>query len=323
LRAAPPCDEAVWPPRASLSTVSQRTRYTPPGGATRILDIQTIALHTPDHKVHQMIVHVVDVTEHVQMEARLIENERFAASGRLAASVAHEINTPLQSLQTFVKLARNAATDTDRDTFLDYARDEIQRVGRIVRQLLELYRPDTPAPGPVDMIVLIERIILFIGKRIRDQKITVERQFADALPRAWGHSDELTQVLLNLIVNALDAMPYGGPLCIAARMADDRPHPLEISITDGGCGIAPELQERIFEPFVTTKEHGTGLGLAISAQIIRQHGGDISVESQAGAGSTFTIRLPTSRPEGADPEDQQHAHAPHDGGAATTDKDKG
>ncbi|NJN67902.1 MAG: hypothetical protein HC884_14930 [Chloroflexaceae bacterium] len=108
----------------------------------------------------------------------------------------------------------------------------------------------------------------------------------------------MTQVLLNLVVNALDAMPYGGHLHLAARMTDDRQCPLEVAIGDSGCGIRPELRERIFEPFVTTKEHGTGLGLAISAQIVRQHGGDITVESQAGVGSTFMVRLPVSKPGG-------------------------
>lgn len=266
----------------------RRVRYTHLGGTTRILDIQTMVLHGDDQNVEQSIVHVIDVTQNVQLEARVIENERFAASGRLAATVAHEINTPLQSLQTFLKLALSTTSDDDRNTFLNYAREEIQRLVRIVRQLLELYRPSASVRGQVDVIALCERILILLGKQLRDKKISVERDFMPAMPPIWGRSDELMQVLLNLIVNAIDAMPKGGKLHLQVS-ADTH---ISIAIRDNGCGIQPDIQETIFEPFVTTKERGTGLGLAISTEIVKQHHGTILLESLPMVGSTFTLIFP-------------------------------
>lgn len=291
----------------------QRTRYRRPDGATRILDIRTTALRKKDQSIEQIILHVADVTEMIQLQARVIENERFAASGRLAASVAHEINTPLQALQTFLVVAK-MTTDAERDTFLEHAQNELQRVGRIVRQLLDLYRPGATSPGLVDVRVLLERILLLIGKRIRDQKVVVENTLITDFPCLYGRADEMMQVLLNLIVNALDAMPTGGTLHIGSQivayhrvpqdeqamdlsckeMKEQSGYALEVEISDTGCGINEELQTQIFDPFVTTKEEGTGLGLAISTQIVEQHGGFITVESQPGQGSTFRLVLPIS-----------------------------
>ncbi len=280
-------------------THGQHIRYRSPDDSIRILNTQTIALYAPPayRKLRQIIVHVVDVTENVQMQARMIENERFAASGRLAASVAHEINTPLQALYNSLDLLR-IAPDKDRQTFLTYALNEMKRIRRIVRQLLDLYRPATTTLAQVDIPMLIERILLLIGKRIRDQDVSVETAIDPQIPLIAGREDELMQVLLNLIVNALDAMPEGGTLRVeCGKVAPDRLPPtaesaITIAISDSGYGIKHDMLERIFEPFVTTRDEGTGLGLAISHQIVQQHEGTMHVTSTVGQGSTFTVTLP-------------------------------
>lgn len=273
----------------------QHTRYLNLDGATRVLEVQTIALQGDSQVTKQFIVHVIDVTDTIQLQARMVENERFIASGRLAASVAHEINTPLQSLQTALGLAQKMTSETDRAMFLCHAQEEIQRVARIVRQLLDLYRPGAATPGPVDINALIERLLLMVGKQLRDQRITVERDLAHDLLPVQGRADELMQVFLNLLMNAIDAMPDGGVLRVQTSVTRDgwpAPGAVVVSIADSGCGINPTLYKRIFEPFVTTKEGGTGLGLAISSQLVQKHGGKITLDSRLDAGSTFTVILP-------------------------------
>jgi signal transduction histidine kinase len=237
-------------------------------------------------------MHVTDVTETVRLQEQVTRAEHFAASGRLAASVAHEINTPLQTIQTNLKLMQITAGEEHR-VFLGDALEEIRRVGRIVRQLLDFYRPAATSVGPIDVAALLERILLLLGKRIRDQRVTVVWETTGELPLVHGRADELTQVMLNLVVNALDVMPHGGKLTIGVAHAASSGQ-IQITIGDTGTGIPPDLLEQIFDPFVTTKENGTGLGLSISKQITEQHGGIIRVESTAGVGSLFTIELPLS-----------------------------
>jgi signal transduction histidine kinase len=266
------------------------------------------------------------------LQQQLLENDRFVANGKLAASVAHEINTPLQSLKLFVDLAR-VASEEKRQGYLKQLKDEIQRIGQIANNLLDLYRPGANTTCPLQINTLIERLLLMVGKRIMDQEVQIERNLAQDLPDVWGRSDEFMQVLLNLMVNALDAMPEGGRLEIATTAVTRNALPaisssitengksimsapsssseaeetngehapadmfVVITIRDTGSGIAPELQERIFEPFMTTREEGTGLGLAISKQIVTQHHGHIIVQSQPGQGSTFMVLLPARTSE--------------------------
>lgn len=327
---------SILPP---ITNHPERTRCNRPDGTTCILDMKTIALRTSDQAIEQVIVHVVDVTENVKLQARVIENERFAANGRLAASVAHEINTPLQTIQTTLKLVSVSIEKEDLSQLLVDALEETYRVGRIVRQLLDLYRPSATVPGPVDVTTLLDRILLLISKRIRDQGVDVACDIQPDLPKLQGRADEIMQVFLNLMMNALNAMPSGGVLHIYARAGkptysdhnnhtygkdakEQTPktkkgrsrrsqkatpntfspfaplppltHALEIAIVDTGNGIAADLLERIFEPFVTTREDGTGLGLSITAQIVKQYGGYIVVESLPDQGSTFTIVFPIS-----------------------------
>ncbi len=285
----------------------QRERYTTPDGHAYILDVQTLPLLNADQSVDQVILHVVDVTERVHLETLQIENERFAASGKLAATVAHEVNTPLQAIQTFLYLADQDDAQ-QRQRYLELAGEEIERISRIVHQLLDLYRPPQKTLRSLDINALIERVLLLTGSTLTRHGIDVENDLAPDLPLFWGDPDHLTQVLLNLILNAVAAMPDGGQLRFRTRSSIDPlaptsflplPEPCHteskfvvIYISDTGCGIAPNVLSHIFEPFFTTRPDGSGLGLTISRRIIAQHGGTINVESVPGVGTTFVIVFP-------------------------------
>jgi signal transduction histidine kinase len=219
---------------------------------------------------------------------RILEQERFAVAGRLAVSIAHEINTPLQTIQTDLELLRSLPPE-EQACLLDDAIDEIQRIGRIVHQLLDLYRP--AVAGPVDLSSLIDRVVFMLSKRMEDQHILVRRTVSIALP-AYGRADELMQIVINLVVNALDAMPAGGVLSFCVTTGGDGCAQLILDISDSGSGVPADLRARIFEPFVTTKATGMGLGLAISRQIAEQNNGELTLADSSEHGSTFRVRLP-------------------------------
>ncbi len=279
-------------PHQGRTAMRHHTLHAPDRGQNMMLDFWTLPVpgeHTP---VDQIIVHVIDVTEKLQLEAQVIAQERFAANGWLAATVAHEVNSPLQAIENCLHLAGRARAQR-RDTYLNLAREEIQRVGSILRQLLDLYRPESCTSAPVHINMLIERELLLLGSTLARQGIRVEHDLAADLPPLWGRADELAQVLLNLMANAIQAMPRGGRLQLRTFVQEpangtDQPH-LVVEITDTGVGIPPEVQERIFEPFFTTRSDGSGLGLSISTKIVTAHGGTLSCRSNPGVGSTFIL----------------------------------
>ncbi len=279
-------------PHQGRTSMRRRILHAPGHSRNMMLDFWTLPVpgeHTP---VDQIIVHVIDVTEKLQLEAQVIAQERFAANGWLAATVAHEVNSPLQAIENCLHLAGRACAER-RTAYLNLAREEIQRVGSILRQLLDLYRPDSSTSAPIDINMLIGRELLLLGSTLARQGIRVEHDLAANLPPLWGRADELAQVLLNLIANAIQAMPRGGHLQLRTFLQDrsngsEQPH-LVIEITDTGVGIPPEVQERIFEPFFTTRSDGSGLGLSISTKIVNAHGGTLSCRSTPGVGSTFIL----------------------------------
>jgi PAS domain S-box-containing protein len=270
---------------------TRRVRYSDQGGRPFVLDITTLPLphYTSDP---QLIVRFTDCTERLQLETIAIQSERFIASGTLAAMVAHEVNTPLQAINNFLFLLEHASPD-ERARFLALARDELGRVGRILQQLLDLYRPLSAQQGPIDLNALAERVLLLTRGTCERQGIHVATRLDPQVPPVWGRADHLMQLALNLVMNAIEAMPSGGQLTVSTTdrigTAGDS---VEMRVSDTGHGIPPELRERVFEPFVTTKASGTGLGLPICRSIAQQHAGNVFLEPNAGAGVSFVVHLP-------------------------------
>jgi PAS domain S-box-containing protein len=269
----------------------RREQYTQPDGRLRVLDLRALPLNTNSGQVDQVIVHVADSTERLSLEALALQSERLAATGKLAATIAHELNTPLQSITNCLYFAENAA-EPQRNKYLTLAREELARVAVILRQMLDLHRPGTSQPALFDLNALVERVLLLTGSTLAEQDIDVVCELDRSLPELHGRADHLTQVLLNLILNAVDAMPEGGRLLIRTSTLPAPEQRLVLEIEDDGVGIPPEHQGHLFEPFFTTKPAGSGLGLAVSHKLISQHGGTISVRSAPGAGSLFRVELP-------------------------------
>ncbi|ABU59864.1 sensor histidine kinase [Roseiflexus castenholzii] len=234
-------------------------------------------------------------------QAQLLQSAKLAAVGELAASVAHEINNPLYAARNSLYLVeQDIPPDTPQRHFLTIAQNELGRIARIITRMRDFYRPARDELEPTEINDLLAETIELVQTHLRHGQVTVTVDFCPNLPRLIAHPDQLRQVFLNLMLNACDAMPHGGQLHITTELScenDADAQYVVISIRDSGTGINPEHMPHLFEPFYTTKPQGTGLGLAISAHIVTQHGGHIQVESEPGAGSTFTVLLPVDRGE--------------------------
>lgn len=247
-----------------------------------------------DQPAIQLIIR--DITERVQLEAMAIENERFAANSVLAATVAHEVNTPLHTIKTCLYLA-DSNEQEQRNTYLKLAQDEIDRISHILRQLLDLYRTHDGGNVPIDANALIERMLVLTSNVFAQAGVEVERNLHPNLPTFMGQPNQITQILLNIFLNARAAMPEGGKLTLTTRPSDatSGERYVQITIRDTGIGMSPDVRARIFEPFFTTKPEGSGLGLAVCNRLVQQHNGTIEVESSPGAGSTFIITFPLNQ----------------------------
>jgi len=238
------------------------------------------------------LVHVMkDITQRKRAQEQLIQSEKLAALGRLAASLAHEINNPLQALSSGLRLLKRPDLDEKkRQQYLSIAKREVDRLIGIVERMIGFYRPSRDKLLPTDVHTLLDEMLFLAGKKLQHSHITVQREWAGDLPLANAVANQLKQVFLNLIVNAIDAMPDGGTLTISTGRTQDELD-IYVRFTDTGHGLSPEEASRIFEPFYTTRPQGTGLGLSISYNIVQQHEGRIEVESQPGRGATFTVFL--------------------------------
>jgi two-component system NtrC family sensor kinase len=225
-------------------------------------------------------------------QAQLLRTEKLAAVGTLAAGIAHEVNNPLQPVQMNLEMALediDAGRTVDRE-LLDNARQEVERIKGIVKRLLEFARPARSEMIAVNVNETILEVIALAGKQLEHSNVKVVTDLK-ASRRVRANPDQLKQVFLNLVINAMDAMPEGGQLSIHSGMRDDH---VTLAVRDSGVGVPHEKLPQLFDPFFTTKPDGTGLGLSVSYGIIEAHGGQIEVESEAGKGTQFTIRLPVS-----------------------------
>ncbi|MEE8392526.1 MAG: GAF domain-containing protein [Anaerolineae bacterium] len=251
--------------------------------------------------------------EREQVQAQLIHAEKMTALGRLVASIAHEINNPLQAMQTYLTLAQEEIDDDQRpkkiNRYLGTVGDEIERIAAIVRRMRDFYRPASKELQPTYLHAVLESVLELVNKQLQHSNVTVERAWSDYLPEIQANPDHLKQVFLNLVLNSIDAMTAGGTLYISTAL-DQIPTPpgpsasggpggapaVRVEFSDTGEGISPKVLSHLFEPFFTTKERGSGLGLSISYGIIQAHNGQITVESHTGLGTTFTILLPVEQP---------------------------
>ncbi len=239
-------------------------------------------------------------------QSQLIQAEKMAAVGRLAASIAHELNNPLQAVQNSLHLARHPNMDAEgRDRYLRLVEQEVQRLVLIVRRMLDFYRPSSSLTGEIDVNEAVANALAIANKRLQQANIRVIARLAETLPPVRGSTNQLTQVFLNIIINAIEAIDgqdggqgQGGTLWVATAYHADH-NEVVTAFRDSGPGIPPEIKTQLFEPFFTTKATGTGLGLAISYGIVKRHGGSIEVESPTGGGATFIVRLPAT-PEGTE-----------------------
>jgi len=241
--------------------------------------------------------------ERRRLEQVLFDSEKLAATGRLAASIAHEINNPLEAVQNALYLLqKELGADANNRQYLEIASRETQRMSRILRQMLGFYRQQE-AMGETDLNALAEEAAGLVLKRLRERGVQIATQLDPGLPRIRASADQLKQVLLNLLLNAADSMPKGGTITVATQAGAGTEtevfgrDAVQIQVRDTGEGIPDELIAQIFEPFFSTKSgKGTGLGLWVSQGIVQSHGGTMRVRSRVGRGTTVMITLPVQGP---------------------------
>lgn len=244
-------------------------------------------LEGPESRM-QVLGVVHDVTELKKFEESMAHSEKLASLGRLTAGIAHEIGNPLTSVFSFLQILREMETDDFKKESLDTILFHINRIADIVRQLSGLAKVPPAEYKETSINELIESSLSLLQYDKRAKSITVEKQLGD-IPKIITDKNQLSQVFVNMILNAVDAMPDGGTLTVRSLTKDSN---IEVEFEDTGIGISKENMARVFDPFFTTKDKGTGLGLSVSYSIMKRLGGDILVESQEGVGTKFKIRIP-------------------------------
>ena len=291
-----PCPDCMVPEvleRASAVRGERKEKGN--NGEVRTWEVSAFPVTVNPEKVFQVIHQLKDISEKKWLEAQMIQAEKLASLGQLAAGVAHEINNPLASLSIFIELlGHRQGIDEETQRYLVVMEENVDRMAKIVRGLLGFSRPAPRHLCSLSLQEVVKNSLEILEKLSLFQNVEVSCEFAEDLLPVRGDSLELEQVCLNLFLNAAQSMVSGGHLWIKAQRAND-PF-IKVSVQDNGSGIAPELITRIFDPFFTTKPpgKGTGLGLSVVRRIIENHQGKIWVESEPGKGSTFTFLLPVS-----------------------------
>jgi two-component system, sporulation sensor kinase E len=253
---------------------------------------------TPPATAAEEVGHVMilrDITESRRTAQQTIESERLNALRLLAAGVAHEIGNPLNSLHIHLQLMERSVQKlhdgekAELEQSIDVARSEVNRLDSIVTQFLKAIRPSRPQLRPENVNTIVEETVRFFAPELQDREIVVEQELRSDLPLLQLDRDQMKQAFYNVIKNSVEAMHRHGTLRIRTDLADTH---VIVRLVDTGGGMSAENLSRVFEPYFTTKASGSGLGLLIVRRIVREHGGELSIESSQGRGLTLTIRLP-------------------------------
>ena len=267
---------------------SLRTR----DGRRLIVSLTQAALRDPAGRPRGRVITVDDVTEQVLREQDLQRRDHLASIGLLASGIAHEVNTPLTGISSYTQMLLEERTQNDPEySILKKIEQQAFRAAGIASSLLNFSRQRDGDYQPLDVEEMVTETLGLFEPHLRGRRIDLVRRIQGPLDRVNGNRGRLQQVLMNLLLNAVDAMPGGGTVTVAARAASGR---VQIDVSDTGCGIPPEHLERIYDPFFTTKPRGqgTGLGLSVSYGIVKEHSGTLSAESSPGEGSRFVVSLP-------------------------------
>lgn len=260
-----------------------------------ILEISLSRIYDEHQNVNKIMMITEDITDQKDTHAALLQSEKLALTGRLAASLAHEINNPLQTSIGCLGLAEEMLVDDDRDlkVYIRMAIEEIQRSARIVKRLRDLNRKATfMDKAPIDLQEIVEDVLLLTKNRLYDRNIVPIFPYQGPPPVVLASKDQIQQVVLNLMMNAMDAIPHGGQIYVDI-INTENPKGVRVKIRDTGVGMDEEVMSHLFDPFFTTKEDGLGLGLYICNQILEDHGGSFNVESEPGKGTVFSFWLPS------------------------------
>jgi len=265
-------------------------------GNRAVLGMTASLLRDDKDTVRGIILIFQDVTKMLEMEEQVRRQERLATVGSLAAGIAHEIRNPLASLSGSIQVLKNdLKLEDDNQQLMDIVIRETDRLNNIITEFLEYARPRSSRHEQIPLASLVQETIMLIRNSRESHENIEVRCNVETGVLIKGDAQRLRQVLWNLLINSCQAMPGGGGITISAStlsIGANADEWLEIAVVDTGPGIGPEIVQKIFDPFFTTKTGGTGLGLAIAYRIIEDHGGNISVESAPGKGTTFKIKLP-------------------------------
>ena len=265
------------------------------GSKRVILNESAFPIKEEDDNVIHVVSHIKDVTHVVELEDQLLYSERLAGIGKLAAGVAHEVRNPLGNIKAAAQLCLDKCkSDKQTRRYLNVMLKNTKRINKVIKDLINLAKPHEASLkiGRIDKI--IDSLCDLANARCLKQRVRLSKRFPRTLPQILLDEKLLKEAFLNLIFNALDAMPNGGRLAINAYY-EHNDEEIVIAFCDSGCGISEDNVGRVFDPFFTTKKEGTGLGLSLAQQIIEIHKGKIYIESKPDYGTEITVRLPASK----------------------------
>lgn len=278
----------------SESILEKEVKITSERKGKDFLFLSVSPLKEPDsHIARGAVIILRDVTMIRELEQKVILSEKFAALGRLSAGVAHEIRNPLNSIRGFIQYFQKKLSLEEEDyRYTDLMITEVDRLNRVISKLLAFSKPREPRLSIRSPYEILDHCIRVIEREAQGEGLELIRTtYADEMPLVLMDTDQITQVFLNILINAVEATPKGGKIFVKCEM--DEPGRLRIAVEDTGEGIPKENIDKLFDPFFSTKKKGTGLGLAIVKSIIEAHDGEIDVESEPGKGTRFIITLNT------------------------------